>query len=193
MAISQAGDKAFLKVTVQGKTPSLVLKKKKVAPKFLQKLPKGITIDVSEAIEPLVFYSPKVEKIEGEKVETSASGLNLDFSSIIRYSKNQSIAIFVDPVKARASLKSDSEMKVKIKLTDSSSLSTSYETTFKIVIPATTNSTEEEAPETASSNDTSSSNDTDTTDESNEEGAVSDSTETASKSSSSKFNPSTSK
>ena len=96
-------------------------------------------------------------------------------------------------MKARASLKSDSEMKVVVKLTDSSSLSTSYETTFKIVVPAATNSTKEETQETANSNDTASSNDTETTDESTKEEAESGSTGTASQSGSSKFNPGTNK
>ena len=64
----------------------MVHTKEKVAPKFLKDIPKSITVNVSEATKPLIFYSPQVEKIEGEKVEISASGLNLDFSSIIRFS-----------------------------------------------------------------------------------------------------------
>ena len=171
----------------------MVLTKEKVAPKFLKAIPTSITVDVSEATEPLIFYSPQVEKIEGEKVEISASSLNLDFSSIVRFSRNQSIAISIEPMKARASLESDNDMKVVVKLTDSSSLSTSYETTFKIVISVATNSTANKTLETTSSNDTASINDTETTDESTKEGVESGSTETASKSSNSKFNPGTNK
>ena len=82
------------------------------------------------------------------------------------------MAISIDPVKARASLKADTSMKVEIKLTDSSSLSTSYETTFKIVLSDdVANSTSFEGTAEGSDETVASSNDTETTDEeSNDEG-----------------------
>ena len=80
----------------------------------MKDIPASVTIDATSGNLPLGFYSSTAQNngSGSKRLQISATGLNLDYSTMIVNSQNQSFSILFDQVKARETLAEDLDVSV---------------------------------------------------------------------------------